>query len=527
MNTELDLRPLFPHQQRMLEYATPRDRVAFFVEMRLGKTPVAIRWARAARRVLVVAPLTVLGDYGWCQELRLEGVARVHRLFGLSTKQRRAYFKQHPFEGWYLINYEGLRVCPWILGKAWDVVICDESTKIRNPQAQITKLLTRATTHVDRKAILTGLPNPESALDYFAQMQFLHGEFLGQRNFWEFRHKYFHEAWMHNWVPNKTAVDTIKKEVHRLAFILTRKQAGIGNKKLHQVRTLTAPPDVRRLQKKITKDFAFDNSFVTKWAPVQQIWLSKLAGGFSPDNELLWPGKLNELVSIVTEDLRDDPVVVWFRFNHEIRAAYDYLTDAGVRTTFITGKTKVDERSRIQGRFQRGKVQALLMQEKCGQYGLNLSCASTAIYYSNWWDHEVRAQSEDRIEHMTKAEPLLYIDLATENTVDMAVLAALREKRLTARVFNSRLISELKKLWSEDGHSSRSTHGVKRQTTSGDSASLRRVVRQGAATPEAPRRLEQGSRAAVRRIGDDNQTGDSYGDRRRRRRDSSQLEFSF
>jgi SNF2 family DNA or RNA helicase len=439
-------RSLYPHQREMLAWAQQRDTIALFVQMRLGKTPVTIRWAHDDRAVLVVAPLSTLSRYGWSRELELEHVRPVHRLYEIPNKRRRAFMRQTSLRGWFLINYEGLRVAPWLLSLDWSTIVLDESTKIRTPRAQITKLLTKCTAHIRRRAILTGLPNPESPLDYFTQFQFLHGDFLGSTNYYQFRHRHYQQV-TYDWVPRRGAIGRIKGEVHLLAFVLTRAEVGLGNHKDRQVRVVPCAPAVARLQRQVLQDFACGD-LETKWSPVQQTWLAKLAGGYSPGNELVSDLKLRELEDLVTGELRGESLVVWFRFNHELHEAARRLAQHEP-VAVIYGDTPKPERSTIQERFLAGKVRILCAQVKCGQYGMNLSRASTAIYYSNAWDYEVRAQSEDRIEHMDKHEPLLLIDLVTKGSTDEGVLAALGHKAISARTFSMRMLEEMKKLWAK------------------------------------------------------------------------------
>lgn len=442
-------RSLYPHQEAMLRWAQDRDEVALFVQMRLGKTPVAIRWAREDRAVLVVAPLSTLSRYGWVRELAIEHVRHVHPLYELANAKRRDYMARLGASprGWFLINYEGLRVAPWLLELPWTTIILDESTKIRTPQAQITKLLTTSCGHIGRRAILTGLPNPESPIDYFCQFQFLHGSFLGARNFYQFRHTHYQQVG-YDWCPKRQAVARIKGEVHRRAFVLTRADVGLHNHKERQTRVVPMSPRVRRAQKQILQDFAYGD-LETKWSPVQQTWLARLAGGFSPEGELLDDAKLRELTDIITGELRDEPIVVWFHFNTELHEAVRRLAKY-TSVAVVYGETSKPERSRIQEEFLAGRIRVVCLQVKCGQYGMNLSKASTAIYYSNVWDYEIRAQSEDRIEHMTKREPLLLIDLMTKGSADEGVLQALGHKAVSARTFSMRLVSALRKIWEKD-----------------------------------------------------------------------------
>lgn len=461
------MRSLLPHQKQVLYGpggVAGQSAIALFMEMRLGKTLVTIRWARAARprRILVVAPLSVLA--GWVDELHAEDIpaCRIHTIRGtlkerLAAADRYDYYaddfkKNAPSwpDNWYLVGYESLRATPQLTAYPWDIIVLDESTRIRNPKAQITKLVTNRYAGVNRRAILSGMPAPEGPLDYFCQMRFLFGSFMGTSNYWAFREKYFHSderGW--DWTPNRGTLDEVKQAVHRSAVVMTRREAGLGNRKIYERREIEMSPEQKAAHRSILKNFEYDG-LTTQWVVKQQTWLARVAGGFSPDQErprLLGDGKIKEVVTLLKEELRHEQVVIWFRFNEELRAVEQALERLRVPLAVIVGATPVDTRKAYQQLFRRKRIRVLLMQEKVGQFGLDLSAASTAIYYSNWWDYEVRAQTEDRIEHPTKHEPLLYIDLVTRGSVDPSVVDTLRDKRLTARQFMMKLAERLADQW--------------------------------------------------------------------------------
>jgi SNF2 family DNA or RNA helicase len=102
----------------------------------------------------------------------------------------------------------------------------------------------------------------------------------------------------------------------------------------------------------------------------------------------------------------------------------------------MTGATdRVKRRTLIKG-FRKGKYRVLVIQQKIGMMGLNLSTADTDIYYSNMWENEVRSQCEKRTELMTKKVPILHIDLMTRDSVDEEIVPALKEKKLRAKSFH-------------------------------------------------------------------------------------------
>ena len=444
---------LKPWQHEALDYAIPRKRIALFMEMRLGKTPVSIRWtkARGAQRVLLVAPLsTLLGQLNWQGELNREGIHPV-MLSQIPTNDRMAAVRPSSIasgswrrwwaRGWFCVNYEALRTQPELLAGPWDAIILDESTRIRNPKAQVTKLLLNHTSHVPMRALLSGLPNPESAMDYFCQFKFRDGHFLHYDNFWAFKQAHYYQGWTSwDWRLKKKALGKIRDYIHNESFTLTRKEAGVGSTKHREQRSVQLNATQRQIMKQVRRDFAVDET-ETKWVPVTHMWLQRLAGGFHPiTHELVNDSKIRLVEELLVDQFRKQPVVIWFKFTAEILAVAKWLKQrTKIKFETVHGATPKSDRPQIQERFQEGSTQVVLLQVKLGRYGWNLSRSNTALYYSNTYEFEDRSQSEDRIIHLTKKTPCLYIDLVTMGTPDEEVVAALGDKRLNARIFNMRL----------------------------------------------------------------------------------------
>jgi SNF2 family DNA or RNA helicase len=428
-------RKLFPHQEDALAFCRRAGTgVALFMEMRLGKTKVTIEWLRSLEgKVLVVAPLTVLR--AWEGELRAEGEFPPVILSGSSNKKLEAF--NRALAGgvkYFLVNYEGLIRIPWILANyRWAACVLDESTRIKNPQAQVTKLLVKYRLNFDRRVVLTGKPAPEGPLDYCEQFRFLFGSFMGFESYWSYRNCAFYPvARGYNWIMKKPFEEKLRNFVQKNAFVLSRKQAGMANEKIYETRIIQMEPEQKRIMEKLEQEFALElpnEEKTTNWIPVQLAWMARLAGGYL-DGKKWFDAKFVELEKLLETELRGDSVVVWFRFNSELRRAERRLAGktcvAGVGA--IDGTTPEDERARLRGAFQEGRIQVLLLQSKVGMFGLDLSHASTTIYFSNNYSGEVRSQSEDRIEHPLKKESLLIIDLITAGTVDEDVLRALKRK---------------------------------------------------------------------------------------------------
>lgn len=446
-------RTFWPHQQKAFDYASERKRVALFMEMRLGKALVAVRWAEhwKMNKNLIVCPKDVAPC--WVRELEQEGFwpEEILHLTG-NIPQRLAEIKMNfqtihitPQNSkpdtapkcFVITNPEALVYCPNILAESWDSIIFDESTKIKNPNAQITKAVNRFTDHISGKIILSGLPNPESELDYFEQFRFLYGQFMNCSNYWYFRKKHFRQ-WGYNWKINKLAKDELLSTIKRDAFVMSKEDAGIYIDKVRKKWFVQENDEQIKINKQILKGMNFVNSMdediETKWATVEHGWLLKVAGGFSPDNVLISNEKVKLILRKLEGDLRNEKCIIWCHYNHEIRFVYEYLTRSNIACV------KYFEKERpVLNAETIGDTQIVIAQARAAQYGLNWSFASTSITYSNWPDAEIKQQAEERIVSITKKYPLLYVEVVTQGSLDEELVLALQVKKIRSALMRKRL----------------------------------------------------------------------------------------
>lgn len=450
------------HQREALAYANPRKAVALIMEMRLGKTLVATRWAAAKKRsidayasrgpgrsVLIVTPPTTF--HVWRNELRQEGFRRgdVVELVG-SSKAKAATLAGSRAE-WVIVNPEGLRACPELCtARDWLVVLLDETGGwMTNPKSQITKLVTRKLAAIPYRAILTGRADPNGPEDFVEQMRFISGrEFMGCRDFWTWRKRYMRPAYF-GWDLKPSTRRRIKRAVRKLAFIKTAKQAGCFVPKVFQTRFVEASPRIRKLYKELRKDWGIGQA-ETKYAVVTQNWLSMLAGGivpkeFDPGREIEDRFKVRELVSLIKGELSGKQVVIWARFTREIKLIQRELKAAKVSCFRMTGLTKQKFRGPMLEKFRKGVYQCGIIQSKVGQYALPLHFTAAQIFYSNVWSGGTRGQQEKRSDHMDKKEPVLIVDLVTRGTVDEALVETLNSKQRSSKYFVQKVLVAARK----------------------------------------------------------------------------------
>ena len=457
------LRTFMEHQIKAFNYARERTHPAFFMEMRLGKTIVVIRWVQSLNLdpfyrmneatdsfpCLVVAPMSVLE--AWEKELTLEGEKFIV-VHGRSFDKRTEAVVNEAFgvkgRTWVLINYESLRATPGLASLPWWVAALDESIYIKNQTSKISKLCVSGFRETEHRTILSGLPTTESELELYQQFAFLHGSFMNAETVWQFRNKYFELKW-DGWQVKPEWRKYMKDLVHSLAFVLTRKDANIGLKKIKENRYIEINPEQKRVYDKAENLFVSEitkagsvRNLETDHVVVQRTWLARIAGGSDSTGNMKWPGKARELLNLLKGELANQPIVVWFRFDAEIRAVAAYLHKNGILLNTLTGIDTREERKRKQEWFRTsgipGRVVLCQIKKVC-EHGVDMSVSSTAIYFSVSYSCSEMAQTEERILHVMKKEPLLYLYLVTKETIDEDAVNAVRTKLRNSRLYMRKL----------------------------------------------------------------------------------------
>ncbi|OFK68817.1 hypothetical protein HMPREF2806_05770 [Corynebacterium sp. HMSC076G08] len=180
-----------PHdyQRHTTQFIIDHPESAIFLGMGMGKTISTltavndlVRNRFETQKVLVIAPIRVARDT-WPAELNkwdhLAGLT-VSPIIG-TAKQRQAAANRRA--DIYTIGRENI---PWLVkhhGNRWpyDMVIIDELSSFKNPQAKRFKALKKVRPKIDRIVGLTGTPAPNSLLDIWAPFRLIdNGQRLGK-----------------------------------------------------------------------------------------------------------------------------------------------------------------------------------------------------------------------------------------------------------------------------------------------------------------------------------------------------------
>jgi len=433
------------YQKEMISYGLNTIHLAYFVDMRLGKTKPVIRMTRywiGIASVLIVAPYSAF--MGWRDELKKEGQPPAIELSKKTQARRDDLFNYWGKNKYFMISKEGFLWLPEIKDMSWDVVILDESTFIKNYNTQVTKFFVKNFREVKHRVIMTGLPNPESELDFHSQLEFLDPNIIPMKH-WNFRTKYFLDC-DHELILSKKGRKYLSQRLAQYCYFLTRKEAGIGSEKIYETRLIQCPNKVLKVYNTLKTEFIYelDEEFrVTKYATVKFNWMRKLLGGMF-DGKRIWDGKCAEIKYLINNDLKGQPLIIWCQYIEEILFLQDYFNEYFLKKykknaykrkkiAVIYGEIKKVEREKIIIKFQKGLLDWIFAQPTTLRYATDFSRAPTMIYYS-MPGRETRRQTEDRFISAEMTEPKLLIDLIVENTVEEGLYTSFKLKEQHGKV---------------------------------------------------------------------------------------------
>ena len=426
--------------------------------MGCGKTLTAIAIAGAAYekgeigKLLVVAPTSVCSV--WLKELSEYADFKYKANVLLGDKKKRLKelesLKKFPLKALKVavINYESA----WRAGLFealldWkpDMVIADESHRIKTHDAEQSKAMHQIGDIAKYKLILSGTPVQNDPIDLFSQYRFLNPAVFGW-DYYAFRNRYaimggFNRERI---VGYKNLGQLIQKE-HSIAYRVTKSEALDLPEQMFLTRHIKLAGKERRLYDKIKKDsFAELENGGAVTAPdalTKLLRLQQFTGGFIQTDEgakpeLVFKGKLNALDDILEDYVigGGKKLVVFCRFRPEIDLIQRLMEKKKIQYRSICGSVKIDDRGPIVADFQeKPGIKVFLAQIDTAGLGITLTAADTCVYYSENFNYASYSQSLARIHRIGQRNACTYIHLIVEKTVDEVILKALARKEDIAK----------------------------------------------------------------------------------------------
>ena len=328
------------------------------------------------------------------------------------------------------------------------LAVVDESTTIKNPKAKRTKSAMKIGKEAVARRIMTGSVVDNNPLDAFSQFEFLKPACLGFSSFYSFRNHYAEMIDMttknspraFKVVTGYKNVNDLHRRMSEVSFIIKKAECLDLPAKVYQKFEVELTDEQKRMYLELTKrsiteiqgEMVSVKIVLTKLLKLHQL----VCGHVKDDEGVVHKVEHNRIKALETvlEEVSGQ-VIVWANYRDDIFAIEKHLKKLYGENSVLTyfGDTKDAERTLAKEVFKRENetkgYRFLVGNPQTGGYGINLTGASTVVYYSNSFDAEKRNQSEDRAHRIGQTEKVTYIDLVAKGTIDEKILKALRNKK--------------------------------------------------------------------------------------------------
>lgn len=380
------------------------------------------------KKVLIVCPASLLGT--WSAEAEKWGLPEPIEFRG-DKKQRDfilGIFHNHFDAAWLVVGYEMfLREVKKLSEIKWDVLVCDESQKIKSPTAKVSKQIRKLAHTVPGCILLSGTPLVNGWQDMWSQVETVKpGSLYG--SWWTFRQVH---AVMP--IPNIPMikgwrdVDKIKEKIKPYVFTIP-KELVQNNLPPVSVVDVNVPlsAEESRAYKQIRDEFLLEldgqEVLTVANALVKVGRLRQAANGlfaFGKDES-----SKSDALGALLDTLGDEKVIVFSMYAQSIRYLQQKLRCKHVITGDTTNRDDILNDWRKNG--------TVLLGTQSISSGLNLQDAHYVVQFDPPW---TRAEEDQRIARAWRTgqkNPVTVYNLLAEDTIDYSIRRLISRKGQTA-----------------------------------------------------------------------------------------------
>lgn len=415
---------LYQHQQDVLNQTRDKNRVAYYLDMGLGKTFVgAEKMVRLGNNVnLLICQKSKIND--WLEHI-IKYYCDTTRVYNLSSKKSFDLFWDelnatdlYPKMRTAIINYELAWRRKDLLNLENFTLMLDESSLIQNYTAKQTKFILKLKPL--NVILLSGTPTSGKYENLWTQAHLLGWNITKQT----YENQYVNYDLFDTCtgirikVVNKEQpyknVERLKRKLreHGAVFMKSEEVVNLPQKNFIIV-TCPSP--------KSYKIFMKDNfvryknlEFIGTTSLTKRLYARQLASAYNND-------KYGAFIDLL--ESTNDRLIVFYNFDVELDAL-DALCGAYNRPVSVVNGKRKDLLA-----YEEKNDSVTLIQYQAGAMGLNLQKANKVIYFSLPERSELFEQSKKRIHRIGQDKPCFYYVLMAKDTIDENIYEALEQKR--------------------------------------------------------------------------------------------------
>lgn len=331
-----------------------------------------------------------------------------------------------------------------------DMIVVDESHKIKSASGNASRLLARLTDTVKRRLLLTGTVMPHSPMDVYGQWRFLDPYAFGatrtdgvkaKMTYGGFKNRYAQlGGWMGQQIVGFHNLDEMQKIMAKNAVVVKKSEA----LDLPPTSDVIVPVNLSAAESKAYREMR--DQLATQLTPTSQasstnrltqmLRLRQITSGHIGDDagqvQVIGRSKVNTIRSLVHDTLTGESrVVIFCLFISELRELSQSLREKGTLVETISGATPNEERIRIRKKFGSDDPERIVLvaQIKTLSLAVNeLVTASHAIFASLSQQRDDYIQARDRLDRIGQTKPVTFWHAVAPGTVDEVILKSHQER---------------------------------------------------------------------------------------------------
>lgn len=344
----------------------------------------------------------------------------------------------------YLMHYDNLEWLAAALLDAdapFDMLICDESTKIKNPSTLRFQSLEPLLDRFVMRMALSGTPTPLHIGDLFGQVYVCDkGARLGKK-ITHFRKEYMQAKWLPQvpvptWEPQPGAADRVFAKLDGMALRLSSKQHLDMPDLIRNTIAVDLPDAVMKFYRKLKRDLVVDlgGARVTAAsAAAASMKLRQMASGIiytDTGAKVVHPAKVDALLDLL-EEQQGQPLLVATAFRSEVAHLRHVLKGLGYGDVpALMGGVSDKYADQVIAEWNAGKHRVILCHPDTVAHGLNLQAGGHSVcWFSITFNLEEFIQFNARVWRQGQPSPHVTIHhIAAKGTIDSHIDAVLSRK---------------------------------------------------------------------------------------------------
>lgn len=441
-----------PHQKEVLKKTERFNKVAYYLDMGLGKTFVGAEkmWSLNNNVNLVICQKSKIDD--WMEHFK--NYYPDYEVFDLTHKTQAIRFRNLIDTKEYyggsqvvgVINYDLAFRRSWLLNLPQDdlTLMLDESSLIQNESAKRSKFILKM--NPESVVLLSGTPTSGKYERLWSQCRLLDWN-ISKKAFWS---SYVETQWIDNGsfkqevVTGYKHVDHLKKKLAEHGAVFMKTQEVIELPEQIEQNIMVRPTKEYRyfikngylqLSKACLQEWELDSDFwgsneddcielVGDNSLTKMLYARQLCGQYHKE-------KLQALRDLVQST--EDRIIIFYNFNEELRQMQNHLQELKRPYSVLNGSNK------DMWAYHNRNDSITFIQYQAGAMGGNYQLANKIIYFTlplgkgscDLWE-----QSKKRIHRIGQKKTCFYYYLLVKGTIEEKNLAALRVgKELTDELF--------------------------------------------------------------------------------------------